>query len=100
MLMEQLKTEFAGKGWFEFISKNKSKWVKSILEGDLLKNYDPTDLKKIQKGFKLKVPTKLWQKDFRTMLREVWGIESSTKMSEPDAIRTDLDIDAFRAKQK
>ena len=76
MLMDQLKTEFAGKGWFEFISKNKSKWVESILEGDLLKNYDPTDLKKIQKGFKLKVPKKLWQKDFRQTLREVW--------SEPD----------------
>jgi len=99
MLMDQLKTEFAGKGWFEFISKNKSKWVESILEGDLLKNYDPTDLKKIQTGFKLKVPKKLWQKDFRTTLREVWNPQSS-KMSEADAIRTDLDIDAFRSKTK
>ena len=93
--MEQLITEFAGKGWFEFISKNKSKWVESILEGDLLKNYDPTDLKKIQKGFKLKVPKKLWQKDFRQTLREVWSEPDLDfhRRSESKAILKDIKSD-------
>jgi len=95
MLMEQLKTEFAGKGWFEFISKNKSKWVESILEGDLLKNYNPTDLKKIQKGFKLQVPKKLWQKDFRQALHEVWSEPDLDfhRRSESKAILKDIESD-------